>query len=54
MPLSPKSRQGRPCAASIAISCDWAVATKIRRRHAASAGAFSSSQVATPRLAKSP
>ena len=42
-----------PSRASRAMSCDCAVAAKIRRRHAASAGAASSSHVDTPRLAKS-
>jgi hypothetical protein len=36
------------------MSCDCAVAAKIRRRQVASAGASGSSQVDTPRLAKSP
>src|SRR5205807_3809154 len=54
VPSRPNPAQGRPSRASSAISCDCAVATKIRRRHAAPAGADSSSQVETPRLAKSP
>jgi hypothetical protein len=53
-PSRPNPAQARPVRASIAKSCDCAVATKIRRRHGASSGAASSSQVETPRLAKSP
>jgi len=45
---------GEPSRASIANNCDWAVATKMRRRHAASAGRAASIHVETPRLAKSP
>ncbi len=53
-PARPNPAQGRPSRASSAMSCDCAVATKMRRRHTAAAGAVSSSQVETPRLAKSP
>src|SRR2546430_4025113 len=52
MPLRPNPAQDRPSRASSANSCDCAVATNMRRRQ--TAGADSSSQVDTPRLAKSP
>src|SRR5437667_2571636 len=54
MPLRPNPVQGRPSRASSANSCDCAVATNMRRRQTAPAGADSSSHVDTPRLAKSP
>ena len=54
IPARRTPRSGRPSRASSAKSCDWAVATKMRRRQAAPAGADPSSQVETPRLAKSP
>src|SRR3989449_5247825 len=54
MPLRPNPVQGRPSRASSASSCDCAVATNMRRRQTAPAGADSSSHVDTPRLAKSP
>ena len=54
MPFRPNAAQGRPSRESSANSCDCAVATNIRRRQTAPAGAESSSQVDTPRLAKSP
>src|SRR2546426_7059594 len=54
MPFPPNAAQGRPSRASSANSCDCAVATNIRRRQAAPVEADSSSQVETPRLAKSP
>src|SRR4029077_16044169 len=53
-PSRPNPAQRFPLRASSAKSCDCAVAAKIRRWHAASAGDDSSSHVATPRLAKSP
>jgi hypothetical protein len=53
-PSRPNPAQMFPLRASRAKSCDCAVVTKMRRWHAASAGDDSSSQVATPRLAKSP
>src|SRR3989449_8409435 len=53
LPIS-NPAQERPSRASSANSCDCAVATKMRRRQTAPAGADSSSQVDTPRLAKSP
>src|SRR5216110_3625762 len=54
IPLRPNPAQDRPSRASSANSCDCAVATKMRRRQTAPAGADSSSHVDTPRLAKSP
>ena len=53
IPFTPKSEHGCPFLASRAMSCDCAVAAKIRRRHGVSIGAASSSQVDTPRFAKS-
>jgi hypothetical protein len=54
IPSRPKPAHGLPSRASSATSCDWAVAAKMRRRQTASAGASASSQLDTPRLAKSP
>src|SRR5438094_6990119 len=54
IPLRPNPAQDRPSRASSANSCDCAVATNMRRRQTAPAGADSSSHVDTPRLAKSP
>src|SRR3989454_12839158 len=54
MPLRPNPVQGRPSRASSANSCDCAVATNMRRRQTAPAGADSSSPLDTPPPAEAP
>ena len=49
IPATPNPEHSAPSRASTAMSWDCAVATKIRRRHAAPAAAASSSHVDTPR-----
>src|SRR5687767_7571189 len=53
-PFCPNAAHGFPSRASSAIRRPSMMGTMIRRRHAAVAGADASSQVATPRLVKSP